>query len=56
MDWRKKLILRRCPELFALFPVPFHSSGEWDSIDRSVRDRLQKRSEDGEFWSVVYLH
>nr|XP_020496015.1 calpain-1 catalytic subunit-like [Labrus bergylta] len=26
------------------------SSREWDSVDRSVRSRLQNRSEDGEFW------
>ncbi|KAM9717944.1 LOW QUALITY PROTEIN: calpain-1 catalytic subunit [Menidia menidia] len=25
-------------------------SREWDSVDRSVRSRLQNRSEDGEFW------
>ncbi|XP_073692574.1 calpain-1 catalytic subunit [Garra rufa] len=25
-------------------------SREWDSVDRSVRGRLQNRSEDGEFW------
>uniref|UniRef100_A0A8D3EC75 Calpain-1 catalytic subunit n=1 Tax=Scophthalmus maximus TaxID=52904 RepID=A0A8D3EC75_SCOMX len=25
-------------------------SREWDSVDRSVRARLQNRSEDGEFW------
>lgn len=28
------------------------SSREWDNVDRSVRGRLQNRSEDGEFWSV----
>uniref|UniRef100_A0A3B4X040 Calpain-1 catalytic subunit n=1 Tax=Seriola lalandi dorsalis TaxID=1841481 RepID=A0A3B4X040_SERLL len=26
------------------------NSREWDSVDRSVRGRLQNRSEDGEFW------
>uniref|UniRef100_A0A665WYJ7 Calpain-1 catalytic subunit n=1 Tax=Echeneis naucrates TaxID=173247 RepID=A0A665WYJ7_ECHNA len=26
------------------------NSKEWDSVDRSVRGRLQNRSEDGEFW------
>ncbi|XP_067117306.1 calpain-1 catalytic subunit isoform X2 [Osmerus mordax] len=26
------------------------NSREWDSVERSVRDRLQKRSDDGEFW------
>ncbi len=26
------------------------SSREWDNVDRSVRGRLQNRSEDGEFW------
>lgn len=26
------------------------NSREWDSVDRSVRSRLQNRSEDGEFW------
>uniref|UniRef100_A0A8D3CL04 Calpain-1 catalytic subunit n=1 Tax=Scophthalmus maximus TaxID=52904 RepID=A0A8D3CL04_SCOMX len=26
------------------------SDEEWDSVDRSVRARLQNRSEDGEFW------
>uniref|UniRef100_A0A3P8UI59 Calpain-1 catalytic subunit n=1 Tax=Cynoglossus semilaevis TaxID=244447 RepID=A0A3P8UI59_CYNSE len=26
------------------------NSREWDNIDRSNRDRLQNRSEDGEFW------
>uniref|UniRef100_A0A8C7D0S1 Calpain-1 catalytic subunit n=1 Tax=Oncorhynchus kisutch TaxID=8019 RepID=A0A8C7D0S1_ONCKI len=26
------------------------SSREWESVDRSVRGRLQNRSEDGEFW------
>ncbi|XP_054456859.1 calpain-1 catalytic subunit [Anoplopoma fimbria] len=26
------------------------NSREWDSVDRSVRARLQNRSEDGEFW------
>ncbi|XP_016120122.1 calpain-1 catalytic subunit-like, partial [Sinocyclocheilus grahami] len=25
-------------------------SREWDNVDRSVRGRLQNRSEDGEFW------
>uniref|UniRef100_A0A4W6D9F2 Calpain-1 catalytic subunit n=1 Tax=Lates calcarifer TaxID=8187 RepID=A0A4W6D9F2_LATCA len=25
-------------------------SRQWDSVDRSVRERLQNRSEDGEFW------
>lgn len=38
-----------------LFHVHFHSSREWDSVDRSVRGRLQNRSEDGEFWSVLSL-
>lgn len=28
------------------------SSREWDNVDRSVRGRLQNRSEDGEFWWV----
>ncbi|XP_070710779.1 calpain-1 catalytic subunit [Pempheris klunzingeri] len=26
------------------------NSREWDSVDRSIRSRLQNRSEDGEFW------
>ncbi|XP_030286490.1 calpain-1 catalytic subunit [Sparus aurata] len=26
------------------------NSREWDSVDRSVKSRLQNRSEDGEFW------
>uniref|UniRef100_A0A674MQF9 Calpain-1 catalytic subunit n=1 Tax=Takifugu rubripes TaxID=31033 RepID=A0A674MQF9_TAKRU len=26
------------------------NSREWDNVDRSVRSRLQNRSEDGEFW------
>lgn len=26
------------------------SSREWDNVDRSVRGKLQNRSEDGEFW------
>lgn len=26
------------------------NSREWDSVDRSVRSRLQNRSDDGEFW------
>uniref|UniRef100_A0A4W6D9L9 Calpain-1 catalytic subunit n=1 Tax=Lates calcarifer TaxID=8187 RepID=A0A4W6D9L9_LATCA len=30
--------------------VEWTGAWKWDSVDRSVRERLQNRSEDGEFW------
>lgn len=49
MDWGENT-LQCSPALLVLFPVSLCSSREWDNVDRSVRSRLQNRSEDGEFW------
>lgn len=46
--------IQKKKKIIFIFPCEPLSSREWDSVDSSVRSRLQNRSEDGEFWWVSF--